>query len=286
MNHQTLFVGTNAAGCISGSSSNGPSQVLAVVRYCCPLWNRAWLCENPRMMKTYWIGLMTSFLFLAGCGSSSQQKPIKDAAVDSQTGHDSAVSQPDTSAGDALILQDTPASPQLDVAADSPVADADRDAPAVDGPQADGVVVIADAPVADLATDVDAATPTVDGAVNNADGLSGPQTFPCNDDTDCCIKIDTCLNDAYMYSMAQGASPEPTFTVDDYCTLCIPPAIQVRCEKHQCVGERIPSYTSGPLLTNHCGTLQLSDLDAHELHDFPDDAGASTPTSVWSCVTH
>ena len=261
------------------------------------------------MMKICWMGLAGFCLLLAGCGSGSspQETQSKDATADGQTGStatgdtgkiadgpaslggDSAVSGPETRSTDLLASagqdgaqdRDLPGAPPLDASPDSAAVDAARETLNLDGPGADGV---ADARVPDLGPGAEAGTVKADSADNRADSSSVSQDFPCRDDSDCCIVIDGCKNVAYLYSTAPGAAPEPTIPPpNDWCTGCIPPAIQVRCVARQCVGERISSSYSGPLLSSHCGPVKLPDAGASGYHDIPADASAPTPKSVWTC---
>jgi hypothetical protein len=124
------------------------------------------------------------------------------------------------------------------------------------------------------------ATPP-DAAPDTA-GETGPApSYPCRDDSDCCIKIDTCMAKAYLYSNAPGASPAPTIpTITDpgQCLRCIPPGVQVRCDLGQCVGEKLSGISA--LTKNHCGTLSLTDGGSSPAYT-PAYAGAQQ--TVWGC---
>jgi hypothetical protein len=110
-----------------------------------------------------------------------------------------------------------------------------------------------------------------------------PANYTCRGDSDCCIVVDTCMEVAYLYSNAPGATGRPTFppTNTEDCLRCIPPAVQVRCDQGQCVGEELTDgvdYNS-PLRADHCGPLGLP--DAAVMIYTPAYAGAQ-PTS-WGC---
>jgi hypothetical protein len=86
--------------------------------------------------------------------------------------------------------------------------------------------------------------------------------YTCRDDSDCCIVVDTCMDVAYLYSKAPGATGSPSIPPSTgLCVPCIPPAIQVRCNLGQCVGEKISTgvdYES-PMRKDHCGRVALPD---------------------------
>jgi hypothetical protein len=113
---------------------------------------------------------------------------------------------------------------------------------------------------------------------------AAPADYRCRDDSDCCIVIETCMEVAYLYSNAPGATGKPTFPPPPdpgKCLRCVPAAVQVRCDQGQCVGEKLTEgvdYNSA-LLKNHCGPIGLP--DAGTLMYTPAFAGAQ-PTS-WGC---
>jgi hypothetical protein len=109
-----------------------------------------------------------------------------------------------------------------------------------------------------------------------------PANYSCRNDSDCCIAIDTCNEVAYLYSNAPGATGRPSFSSSTTCVPCISPAVQVRCDQGQCVGEKIPTgvdYNSS-LRKDHCGPVSLPDAGASSMYQ-PAYAGAQ-PTS-WGC---
>jgi hypothetical protein len=135
----------------------------------------------------------------------------------------------------------------------------------------------------DLGNGVDVVShPVLDAQAVDLSALSSVTGFPCRNNDDCCIALDTCMNVAYLYSKGPGADEPPTISPpsNGYCTACIPPPIQVSCEDGQCVGTRISSYPTA-LLTSHCGYIPLTDAGTHA----PQKADAGTPTtkSVWTC---
>jgi hypothetical protein len=127
----------------------------------------------------------------------------------------------------------------------------------------------------------DAALPDV--APDVAGEAAPPPSYACRDDSDCCIVIDNCMAMAYLYSKAPGATGQPSFPGSgrDTCAACIPPAVQVRCDSGQCVGEKVSSVYSGPLNQNHCGPVALPDGGA-ALYYQPAYAGAQQTS--WSCA--
>jgi hypothetical protein len=226
------------------------------------------------MIKACCIGVIGTLLLAAGCGSkdaTGDGKAGADAGADSKTVGTDAAGTPDSRQGDlerdsALAPEDAPVSPPIDAAE----ADASREPPKLDGPKAEALSVdmIVEAGKADVAADTSPA----------------PPSFTCRNDSDCCIKLDTCMNVAYLYSKAPGASPAPEIpaSTPGSCTKCIPPSVQVRCVNSQCTGEKLPMPTSGPMPASHCGPLLL-DAGASAYHDLPSDAGAPAPRSSWTC---
>lgn len=223
--------------------------------------------------NTCCIGLLAGVL-LAGCGSgaSPEEAQTKDAALDSQPGSPTtADSGPSLGADSAsgfdaatLVREDAATAP-LDTSVGS--TDTAREA------------LVVDARVADLGVSTEGGTVKRDGADTS------PPSFPCSDDSECCIKTDTCMNVATMYSTAPGASPAPEIPSSGTCTKCIPPIIQVRCVSHQCVGERLPT-ASAPMVSSHCGPLKLPDAGTSGTHLLPPlvpDASAPPPRSSWTC---
>jgi hypothetical protein len=240
--------------------------------------------------------LVVLMLTVAGCGSDSPSEPQtnKDAAM----GKDAPFPGSDVPAADTRDTATTNA--DVVVPADT------KDAPVTTddaGPQADTKDVRADArdAAADLPGVVDATAdmagvdfgggldasgerPGLEtGAPEVAIDASAVKSFPCRNDSDCCILIDGCMNVAYLYSKAPGAAAPPTIPppAGGMCTACIPPAIQVRCVSSQCTGEKIPGYPSS-LLTSHCGVVSIPDGGASNYHTSID-AGAVSTKSSWGC---
>jgi hypothetical protein len=120
-----------------------------------------------------------------------------------------------------------------------------------------------------------------DAAPDVAAAEAPPANYTCRDDSDCCIVVDTCINHAYLYSIAPGATGRPTLPPSGVCNRCVPPAVQVRCELGQCVGTELSDGAdlAGQLRQNHCGLIGLPDAGAR-LYT-PAYAGAQ-PTS-WGC---
>ena len=249
------------------------------------------------MIKACCIGVFGALLLAAGCGSgsSAEEAQNKDATVDGKAGADAATGvdsktfatdtagRPDTRPADlgkdsALAPEDAPVAPPIDAAA----VDAASETLKQDGPKAETLPIDLGVDArTDLGPFSEAGTAKPDTA---ADTFSGPPNFTCRNDSDCCIKIDSCMNVAYLYSKAPGASPEPEIppSPNGWCTACVPPTVQVRCVNKQCVGEKLTTSTSESMPSSRCGPLKL-DAGASAYHDLPSDAGTLPPPSRWSC---
>jgi len=85
--------------------------------------------------------------------------------------------------------------------------------------------------------------------------LAKPLSCMTNDQ--CCVVINTCLNDAQIvlatdYAAAGTAQPY----CDNQCTNCLPPAIDVGCVGGKCVGQNLDNANPPPpntLRQSHCG---------------------------------
>jgi hypothetical protein len=104
--------------------------------------------------------------------------------------------------------------------------------------------------------------PGLDGAQDAAVDATAPANYTCRDDSDCCIVIDTCREVAYLYSKAPGATGQPSISGGTMCVPCIPPAVQVRCDLGQCVGEKVSADYFGPIRQDHCGPVTMPDAGA------------------------
>jgi len=79
----------------------------------------------------------------------------------------------------------------------------------------------------------------------------------CQTNADCCVVINTCINEAQIvlaadYSAAGMVQPY----CDNQCTNCIPPAIDVGCVGGKCVGQNLSNANPPPpdmLRQSHCG---------------------------------
>jgi hypothetical protein len=123
-----------------------------------------------------------------------------------------------------------------------------------------------------------------DSAGPDAADAPPPANYTCRNDADCCIVVDTCNEVAHLYSLAPGATGPPSISnpPGTMCVPCIPPAVQVRCDAGQCVGEKLSSgidYNS-PLRKDHCGPLALPDAGAASIYQ-PAYAGAQATS--WGC---
>jgi hypothetical protein len=253
------------------------------------------------MSTKAWWSLMAVLVAFSGCGdtvSSGDKGKSLDAGKD----------VPPT---DVTMGKDAPADPPMtspevqqprDVVADVPATDAaaDRasDLTAPDLPLAIEVGNVEAPGALDVAKDAEAMDhgPALDtsGEAGNRDGTAldsgddGSADAPveldvtCRTDSDCCITIDVCNARAYLYSKAPGATPAPTFPQMDagVCVTCMPPAVQVRCDNRQCVGEKLSSIYSGALIRDHCGPVTVP--DAGVLSDKI--AYAGTAQTSWSCA--
>lgn len=107
---------------------------------------------------------------------------------------------------------------------------------------------------------------------------------PCVTDSDCCVVIDRCINQALVVRStdkdkvaALVSQPDPAG-----CTGCLLPAVQVACVSGQCVGTLVNEFSSDAgvdaavymsLTTDHCGSIAgvsaknvpLSDLRAEAI---------------------
>jgi hypothetical protein len=247
-----------------------------------------------------------AFALVPACGSDSGETEKRDAAADVVTAKDTLVADaaPDGATGkDALAADVAPDQGETQSAPDLAADPAPGDAPgaelravetgAPDQPptEAGGVDVTA---VVDLARDLgrgpeaqadgakpDSALP--DAAPDTAGEGGAPLSYTCRDDADCCIKVDTCMARAYLYSKAPGASPAPTIpTVTDpgQCLRCITPGVQVRCDNGQCVGQQLSGYSS--LAQDHCGTIVFPDGGSASDQYFPRAYAGAQPVS-WGC---
>lgn len=228
-------------------------------------------------------------LAVTACGSDSpsEQRTHPDASVG---GTDAP------GAGrDVVVTPDTydSAVPNAEVAVTPETNDIPMDTSDATHPEADAVEVLAlaspDTSAPEAAIDSSPSFPRSDADIESDTGAlevaidSTPAGFPCRSDSDCCIKIDNCMNIAYLYSKAPGAAAPPPIPSPDagVCTACIPPAIQVRCMSGQCIGERISGYPSS-LLHDHCGYVTLADGGLTALQEIID-AGSVSTKSVWTC---
>jgi hypothetical protein len=127
----------------------------------------------------------------------------------------------------------------------------------------------------------DAAEPDVaaDGVAAEAPPAAN---YTCRGDSDCCIAIEPCYQTAHLYSTAPAATGKPTFPPIPAGTLCPPcaaPAVQVRCDRGQCVGEKL-STSAMALQQDHCGPIAIPDAGLIPPYS-PADAGSQRTS--WSC---
>jgi hypothetical protein len=106
--------------------------------------------------------------------------------------------------------------------------------------------------------------------------------YTCRNDSDCCIVVDGCNVVAYLYSKAPGATGPPSFTSSPPCVPCIAPAVQVRCDQGQCVGEKILTGVdyNTPLREDHCGPVALPDAGAASMYQ---PAFLAAQQTSWGC---
>ncbi len=231
------------------------------------------------------IGLV---LGTVGCGSDSTEGP-----------RDAATSKDAPAGSDVLALadaRDLPSAspetmPDLPVRKDGPVAyDVTKvdvtavdtaDAPAKDVADAPAALdTTADAVAVDQGSTLDGDGQTLDAQTVDVSALPSVTSFPCRDESDCCITVDTCMGRAYLYSRGPGGAPAAIPPSTGMCLPCIAPSVQVTCVSGQCLGTRVSDYTSA-LAKSHCGYLALADAGAHAPQKT--DAGAPTKKSVWTC---
>ena len=241
--------------------------------------------------KGAWLIVLAALSGLA-CGDEqpTQSPQTKDAAAspsDSLTAKD--LPTPDTAfAADRADdkkqpTTDTFVAPALDVAtADRPLADVVADSAKTDAPDEP-------API-DSAIDTGTKDVSVEASIKDApiaDTAAAVASFPCRNDSDCCIAVDSCMAMAYLYSKGPGGAGPPTMPVHnpgDGCLPCIPPAVQVRCVAGQCTGEKLSTYSSSSSLTSaHCGTIAIPDGGTYALY-LSIDGGSPVPVkTTWSC---
>ena len=255
--------------------------------------NRAWLIV---------LGVLSGF----ACGSDQHQQstetkdasasvsdsviakdlPAPDAAFAADREGDKNQPTPDTSVASALdVAPDN--RPPADVVADSAREDAAEHPTPLDtamgaGTEAGTKDAAAEAGPKDGSAEVGTKdAPAVDAVADSATVTS----FPCRNDSDCCIAIDSCMATAYLYSKGPGGAGPPTMPIHnpgDGCLACIPPAVQVRCVSGQCTGEKISSYPS--LLTvGHCGYITIPDGGTCALYETIDGGSPGPPRTTWSC---
>jgi len=86
---------------------------------------------------------------------------------------------------------------------------------------------------------------------------AGP--FMCTQNSDCCVIVNTCTNEAQIVSATNQAAAKAAWPYcENQCTSCIPPAIQVGCLGGVCVGQAVPlPDASSDLLMDHCGATPV-----------------------------
>jgi hypothetical protein len=213
--------------------------------------------------KRCWL-LVTAIALLPACGDDTDEVAKKDAAADASAAKDTLAADVAPDLAETLASPDNapdlaPADLALAVETGRPDQVSSTEAGGIDLPT---VVDLARGPEVQVdAGKLDVALP--DAAPDVAGEAAAPPSYTCRDDSDCCIKVDHCMAKAYLYSKAPGASPAPSIpTVTDpgQCLRCMTPAVQVRCDQRQCVGEQV-GY-SGSLTQDHCGTIAQPDAGA------------------------
>lgn len=245
-----------------------------------------------------WLIVLATLSGLA-CGDDqpTQSPQAKDAAAspsDSLTPKD--LPAPDAAfAADRADDKNQPApdtfvAPALDVAtADRPLADVVADSAKTDAPDEPAPIDTAiDTGTKDMSAEAGAKDVSSEAGAKDtpiADTAATVTSFPCRNDSDCCIAVDSCMAMAYLYSKGpNGSGPPtlPTHQAGDPCLACIPPAVQVRCVSGQCAGEKISSYSS-QLTSAHCGTIAIPDGGTYALY-LSIDGGSPVPVkTTWSC---
>jgi hypothetical protein len=78
----------------------------------------------------------------------------------------------------------------------------------------------------------------------------------CQQNSDCCVVINTCLNEGQVVLSADFEEADKAFPYcGDRCTRCIPPSIQVACVSGKCVGEgKSDVGATDDFRTSHCGS--------------------------------
>jgi hypothetical protein len=131
---------------------------------------------------------------------------------------------------------------------------------------------------------VDSSDATTDAGANGHDTRAKARSYahnpiPCMSDSDCCVAIDSCTNEALVIGVADQEVVDALLTIayawsvqqisldrTDMCTLCVPPDVQVACSASGwCVGEEAHIHTVG---RPHCG------------REYADAAATASPLSV------
>lgn len=78
----------------------------------------------------------------------------------------------------------------------------------------------------------------------------------CAKNSDCCVIINSCINEAQVVSATNTDPAKAAWPYcDNLCTNCLPPAVKVECVSQQCVGYKVPFDPNNPpeLMMDHCG---------------------------------
>ena len=104
-------------------------------------------------------------------------------------------------------------------------------------------------------TSTDCYTPSACGTCSgDAGAWSAILAMPlaCTQNSDCCVVINDCLNQAQIVPAAAYATASAVWpSCTGQCTGCIPPAVQVACVDGACVGQTSTDPTAG---TSYCGS--------------------------------
>ena len=78
------------------------------------------------------------------------------------------------------------------------------------------------------------------------------QPLPCSKNSDCCVVLNSCSNEAQIVHASKAAVAKASWaTCIEDCTDCIPPDVDVYCIENVCVGRA--NEATGEFPVDHCG---------------------------------
>lgn len=87
---------------------------------------------------------------------------------------------------------------------------------------------------------------------------TGP--FACTKNADCCVVVNTCVNEAQVVAAKDRADAQEVWPFCGYmCADCLPPAVKVGCYQGFCAGVLVFGPDATPdMREDHCGTEATS----------------------------